>query len=247
MTLSRIKLLLLIPAATLLFAACQNGPQKNKSRYVNDIFDEVLTSFPELEATYSYEDSTVSEVGDSYYLTQVYYRDSKDQPFTGKLTDRHWNDSLKAEGIFEDGKVQRYTTWHPNGNRFKVYNLDHKNGKITHKSWHVTGELASEVEDGITTSYYKSGAVKSVSTDTSSTDYWENGNKKTYWPLENGRADFKPHGEWKAWHENGTLGIQGTFVNGKKDGRWLHHDSTGTLTKIVIYDMGAVDSTITNP
>jgi antitoxin component YwqK of YwqJK toxin-antitoxin module len=51
--------------------------------------------------------------------------------------------------------------------------------------------------------------------------YWyENGNAK----LEKHYQDTVLNGDFKAWQENGKQTVSGTYVNGKKDGKWLYFD-----------------------
>ncbi len=47
------------------------------------------------------------------------------------------------------------------------------------------------------------------------------------------------HGKYHVWRNN-VLSIEGQYVFGKKDGKWIFRDNDGNTTKIVIYEDGKI-------
>lgn len=231
-----------------LACSCNNDSKTTSFQFVNEINDEILAAFPGLRARHQFEDDGKPQGIKNYYLDQEYYLEEEEDLFTGTLTSKHFNDSLKVKGIFKDGKIRQFITWYPNGVKKSEMMLQPESKDIQYvtTTWYNSGALKSKYNNLEGKQYYESGNLKTEWDATSATDYWENGEPQAYWPLEHKSADSMLHGTSMAWHKNGTLRIKGDYVNGKKDGRWTHQDSLGKMEKVIFYNKGAVDSTVVN-
>jgi antitoxin component YwqK of YwqJK toxin-antitoxin module len=214
---------------------------------VNGKFDQILTSFPNLYAKNTFTDSSRLWMQNNYYFYQVYQKKHESNPFTGTINIKNWNDTLKAEGLFKNGHIQRYTEWYSNGQKSREFirSSEKKHPPVlTIKTWYYKGQLMSVTnEAGLGKRFYKDGSLKALISSTQTIDYWKNGKQQAVWPLDRGRKGFNLDGEWKGWHKNGHLGIKGQYTNGRKNGPWYYYDSTGYEEKIEFYHKGKLDST----
>lgn len=42
-----------------------------------------------------------------------------------------------------------------------------------------------------------------------------------------GWSEYRPHGRWETFHENGQMSSTGLYVNGRMDGLWKYWDESG--------------------
>jgi antitoxin component YwqK of YwqJK toxin-antitoxin module len=104
--------------------SCKTRPKTTTVSHpvkVNGKFDQILTTFPELNATNTFTDSSRLWMQNNYYIYQVYPKKHETGPFTGTVHINNWNDSLKAKGVFINGHLQRFTEWYPSGQKRREY------------------------------------------------------------------------------------------------------------------------------
>lgn len=240
------RLTALLLTLLVLVASCSNNP---KTQSQDEAKNEITKAFPRLKAKYAAPDSGKSHPISYQFIKQEYYLEDENQLFTGTLTNNQWQDSLKIKGTFKDGKVQEVVSWFPDGSKNTETKVqpDNENYKYVTTTWYPTGELKSRYNNRTGERYFKSGDLQTEWDETSVTDYWKNGQRRTYRSLKSNSRVSILDGTFKTWHNNGELSVKGQYTRGNRDGKWIHRDSTGTIEKIVIYSNGKRDSTITNP
>lgn len=227
-------------------ATANSLPALHSTQQMQEMQDDILNAFPELEAVYDISSTGLPDSVDNYYLFQSYRMKGEDELFSGTLVNENWKESLKVEGVFEKGKIRQFNTWYPNGNRRSAMTVTTENPDVQYvtTNWSPSGILQAKYTDAAGEKYFNDGSLKEEWNARGATSYWPNGHKKSYLPLEDSTEADRFHGEARAWHQNGTLGVTGTYRFGKKDGDWVHRDSLGNLIKTVKYDRGKVDTTI---
>ncbi|WP_138430955.1 toxin-antitoxin system YwqK family antitoxin [Fodinibius saliphilus] len=236
-------LLLFLP---LLLVSCQSTDRSVGEPSLDQETDQILAVFPELELRDSTSGSNIEQNDSTHFIDHIYYHKGKNAPFTGSMVNKTWNDTLKAKGFFEEGRIQRFVSWYPNGNMNSemIVTPDSTDAKYITTTWHHSGTLKSKYNRHSGKRYFESGTLKSKWNKNRAFDFWENGNPKAIWPLEkDGEISFY-HGEFTAWNPNNTISTKGIFKDGRKHGKWVYRDSTGSIEKIIIYKNGKADSTI---
>lgn len=239
--------LLLTGFGLLLLQSCSSGDDNTNLVYVGEVPDQALTAFRNLEAVYTFADSSQQWLRMNYFHNQQYRESGSDQLFSGTLTSESWLDSLDAEAVFEEGYIRRFTNRFPNGEKSSEVNVtgrDHGAPVVHIQTWHYNGNVRSEGTPEMRNWYFEDGRPDRIEDSTSITNYWENGNRQAMWSYEKGMEGDNPHGPSKIWWENGQLGMEGNYVNGSRDGEWFYYDSTGTPDKTEIYRGGELDTTI---
>jgi len=203
----------------------ENGKPKNVGSFLNGENHGVWKYF--------YEDSTLKATalfkrGVGYY---------KEFSTAGKLkmeglirngkSDSTWryyyeNDSLKASGIEKDGtKTGFWKFFHPNGKPASAGNYENNKpvGRWTY--FHDNGEKSSEGDhdnegqrQGAWKLYFPDGKLMGEG-------YFEKGN-----------------GDYKEYHDNGKLKLEGKVVKGQNQGRWSYYYEDGVLEGYCDYEEG---------
>lgn len=182
---------------------------------------------------YYYEDSTLKATA-LFKMGVGYY---KEFTTNGKLkmeglirngkSDSTWryyydNDSIKAIGIEKDGtKTGFWKFYHPNGK--PASEGQYENNKPVGKwvYFHDNGAKSSEGE------HDKEGQRQGA---------W-----KLYFPDGKlmGEGFFeKGNGDYKEYHDNGKLKLEGKVVKGKNEGRWNYYYEDGSLEGFCDYEQG---------
>ena len=68
--------------------------------------------------------------------------------------------------------------------------------------------------------------------------WYEDGTIGFEYSYKNGKED----GKWIEWYSNGQKSIEGTMKNGKRDGLWIHYWDDGKKGLEVIYKEGELIS-----
>ncbi|NGP88742.1 toxin-antitoxin system YwqK family antitoxin [Fodinibius halophilus] len=202
-------------------------------------------AFPKLELSGNSYTNKKALLDSTHFTDRTYYLKDKEQTFTGTLENKNWNDSLKTKGIFKNGKIQTFTSWYPNGekNSKMVVTPDSTDQQYRTTTWYYSGALKSRYNKHSGKRYFEDGSLKSKWNKKKAIDFWENGNPKAIWPLKNNKRVSFYHGEFTGWYPDHTISAKGTFKDGRKHGKWVYHDSTGTIEKIIYYKNGKADST----
>lgn len=168
----------------------------------------------------------------------------------GLVTKWYENGQKSEKYTMKDRKIDGiYNSWHINGQLNKSGTVI--NGK-EEGSWEYYQETGDKqmIENyalgklsGIKTEYYASGTY---------TESLYNPEKKTYVYTvysSGGRKNFQGtidkskrldgslvyNGPYKKWNENESLIVEGNFMKGKKDGKWVNYNNDGTINFIETY------------
>ena len=232
--------------ALLLLALVFSCSNNNSGSSHQNQQDQILAAFPDLRIKGNSGNSSSTQ---NQFLYRQYYLNEGEKPYSGKLINDQWKDSLTAVGTFDNGKLQKFLSRYPNGNKRSVMEIRPANGDIPYqtKTWYYTGALQSKYDNVDGVRYFKNGNVQTEWNASTVTEYWKNGNRKMHRSLKDSTQTSILDGPFKAWHKNGHLSVKGTFTNGRKDGKWVHRNSAGQIEKVEFFDNGKRDSTITNP
>lgn len=172
----------------------------------------------------------------------------KDNPYTGFVR-TYYDDLYNLEARFKNGWIQRLRVWHPN--RVLAMDRDYmtgrgsawdSQGRLT-VNWEdsetqirnpQTGKMRRLIQDSVTWYFDENGMVDwfSVTSDTAITQYYADSTARFRYPRERFGAAT---GSVKRWYPNGSLHIDGYYVNGEESGIWKEYDRNGKLVKEIDY------------
>lgn len=212
----------------------ENGNIKRKGRYLNNRKVGIWNYF--------YESSRGDDAqgGIGALKAQAFYEDGE-----GNYKEYYPNGSLKAEGLYVDGRSEgEWVFYHPNrtpearglyenGVRTGVWLYFHDNGAKS-----AEGKYTNGLRDGPWTFYHPNGNL-------SSEGQMAEGHKDGYWKLFNRWGEFKGEGnfvkgegEYKEFYENGKLKTIGLIRNDLSEGEWLYYYENGRLEGRAFFEKG---------
>jgi len=135
-------------------------------------------------------------------------------------------EAIDEERLKQEKRITPYTGWikrlHDNGQVQLLFKL---------KGAKLHGQVAG---------FYKDGALRIIEeynngiVDGRGAEWYNNGQQKT----EKFSKGGKLNGDFKAWYSNGKQMEEGRYINGLREGLWIHYNETGEVDSRVIFKDG---------
>lgn len=187
-------------------------------------------------------ESKVLEKDKTVTRNELFYEINQQEPFSGKIVEKHPNGQLKYEMELVDGKPDGKTTeYYENGQVKQIYNF--KDGKPSgeYKSYAQNGQVIEEGEytfeeipndDKTAKARFREAKIGKW------TVYFENGQKRAESNFVNG----KPDGKVIVFTDKGTIDREKEYKNGEKVGIWTDYSKDGKKIQEVNYFDGKQNS-----
>ncbi len=210
----------------------ENGKLKSKGTKINGLLDGQSVNY--------YENGNVE-------LIQNFINDN----LHGKYEKYYETGNLKVKGLYENnnqigiweyfyenGKLEAKGKNNEKGLKQGIWNYYDENGVLN-----TTEYLEDEVPNGVFSSFYPSGKLKSKG-------IYKNGLRDSIWNYyhENGKLSKNGSilkdslvGVWKYFYENGLLKSTGLYVDNKKNDTWNYYYENGNLDATEHLKMGTLD------
>lgn len=134
--------------------------------------------------------------------------------------------ALARQGSYVDGREDgEWTEYLPDGQVVLkgTYRAGRREGNWEAFADDGTLESVTQYEAGVMKSeqHFYQGAEVSVQRETI------DGETRAMWTVLPGTDT--PHGRWREYHAGGTVALDGYYVNGRRQGRWLRFDTAGNV------------------
>lgn len=118
---------------------------------------------------------------------------------------------------------------------YRLYNAkDKSKGLKPYQDYYINGKLQGE---GFYSRIENEGGIPNFIEEGEQKNYYDSGKLREKWTKKNNKID----GEDFLYYENGALKIQASFVDGVREGKAAHYDSTGRKMYDYNYQKGVLN------